>query len=547
MYFTRLIETWRIRDLGELLRISPCLVFYQLGPFGSRLSEGALDHFVVRAESLQVPLLRCDLETGSLEGVLGLFRSFGAEFAGLDVTRPLFLGVWSEDLSSGYATEVPAKVVYVEASDEPPEIPAWEDFGAEDRAVLEAFSEIYRWAREGDQESTSKSGSHVSREALERALEHVVASARAPRMAPRTAAMSAVFASDVLPDAQLTVAYAPLAGTVSFQLITSGDLSETAAEPSKRTLMRDPVKLLESYYDEIEGWRRGGLRAQHAERLRSVGWGLSQQLLPESIARHLRRLSRRSGDEPPCLCVVSDELLFPWEILCLPAENGDPGPFLAEAFALTRWTYPYRPVSEMSLARAALVVPETPDLPAVPTELERLCSWDSEGRWSSELVTGSGPFKALIASGRFDVLHFSGHAATWGSNPNLWHIRLADRELDSLDLQHLGSPLRERRPLVFLNACQSSRGAPALSRIEGLARCFLDLGAGAFVGTYWEVGDRAAAEFADHLYTQLFEGRRFGDAFRRARLATREVTPGDPSWLAYTAIAHPLAVFARRS
>ncbi|HSN88522.1 MAG TPA: CHAT domain-containing protein, partial [Thermoanaerobaculia bacterium] len=66
-------------------------------------------------------------------------------------------------------------------------------------------------------------------------------------------------------------------------------------------------------------------------------------------------------------------------------------------------------------------------------------------------------------------------------------------------------------------------------------------GAGAFIGPYWSVRDQAAGSFARAFYRELLTGEPIGEAARRARLEVREKHPGNPTWLAYTVYADPLA------
>jgi CHAT domain-containing protein len=79
----------------------------------------------------------------------------------------------------------------------------------------------------------------------------------------------------------------------------------------------------------------------------------------------------------------------------------------------------------------------------------------------------------------------------------------------------------------------------ALTGIGGWARRFVQAGAGAFIGAYWSVYDDAAFAFAKEVYTRILDGMPIGDAVREARAKVRE--DGDPTWLAYTVFADPLA------
>ena len=94
-------------------------------------------------------------------------------------------------------------------------------------------------------------------------------------------------------------------------------------------------------------------------------------------------------------------------------------------------------------------------------------------------------------------------------------------------------------PLVFFNACQVGRGGMALTGIGGWARRFVQVGAGAFIGAYWSVYDEAAFAFAKEVYARLLASMPIGEAVKQARIAVR--AEGDPTWLAYTVFADPLA------
>jgi CHAT domain-containing protein len=75
---------------------------------------------------------------------------------------------------------------------------------------------------------------------------------------------------------------------------------------------------------------------------------------------------------------------------------------------------------------------------------------------------------------------------------------------------------------------------PAYNKIDGWANTFLKIGAGAFIGTLWEVRDTTAQLFANTFYAELLENRStFGVALKRARAFIKEKAPGDPTWLAY--------------
>jgi len=72
--------------------------------------------------------------------------------------------------------------------------------------------------------------------------------------------------------------------------------------------------------------------------------------------------------------------------------------------------------------------------------------------------------------------------------------------------------------LVFLSACETGRG-----RIVGgegvlnTARAFLGAGARSVIGTYWQVADDVAAQFAVAFYERLSAGESAPDALRAVK------------------------------
>ena len=101
------------------------------------------------------------------------------------------------------------------------------------------------------------------------------------------------------------------------------------------------------------------------------------------------------------------------------------------------------------------------------------------------------------------------------------------------------SNLGRAKPVVFFNACQIGRSALSLTDIGGWARQFLRAGAGAFIGAYWSIYDQPAYDFAQELYSRLLSSVPIGRAVQEARTTIKPA--GDPTWLAYTVFADPLA------
>src|SRR5262249_50044969 len=98
--------------------------------------------------------------------------------------------------------------------------------------------------------------------------------------------------------------------------------------------------------------------------------------------------------------------------------------------------------------------------------------------------------------------------------------------------------------VVFLNACQTGRGAMSLTGVGGWARHFIESGASVFIGSLWAVNDEAAWKFTESFYSLLLsgavKGMSIGQVVRLARTAIRQ--PNNPTWLSYVVFGDPLAV-----
>lgn len=96
-----------------------------------------------------------------------------------------------------------------------------------------------------------------------------------------------------------------------------------------------------------------------------------------------------------------------------------------------------------------------------------------------------------------------------------------------------------RRPIVFLNMCQSAELMPSMS--SGLVRVFLDHNASAVVGTEAPMSAVFANAFAEVVFDQLFAGDNIGTALRKARRHFLSDNQRNPLGLAYTLYGRALA------
>jgi hypothetical protein len=303
-------------------------------------------------------------------------------------------------------------------------------------------------------------------------------------------------------------------------------------------LQMDPVRYFADFFDEIDNLAldTAADRDVAATKLAVRGTGLFNAL----FSPELRTLLWSLKDSIKSIWVQSEEPWIPWELCKLESETHEPGPFLSEAFSITRWVPGQRTTPTLSLNNVGVVVPSDSGLPSAQTERDFLLSQAGNGRQVSSIeATWAGVYDAL-RSAQYDCLHFTGHGAARAENPDRARIILEQgSEFVPADVSGEAAKLGGAHPLVFLNACQVGQGGMSLTGIGGWANRFLEAGAGAFIGTYWSVFDEPAAKFMEALYPALIGGTSIGEAVKNARAAIKPL--GDPTWLAYTVFADPLA------
>jgi pimeloyl-ACP methyl ester carboxylesterase len=197
-----------------------------------------------------------------------------------------------------------------------------------------------------------------------------------------------------------------------------------------------------------------------------------------------------------------------------------------------------------------LIANPTLDLPGAEEERGRIAALLGASRAArlTEIVGRDATLARVTAeleSGRFDVLHFAGHALHDAARPGESGLVLSDGELTGSAL----AALRRLPPLVVFNACESARmrgGARAnpragtraagkaraagMRRNLTLAESLLHAGLAHYIGTHWPVLDTAATAFAGVFYKELLRTS-IGGALVRARRAVR--AKRSPDWADY--------------
>jgi hypothetical protein len=126
------------------------------------------------------------------------------------------------------------------------------------------------------------------------------------------------------------------------------------------------------------------------------------------------------------------------------------------------------------------------------------------------------------------VLHFACHCDTDPASTATWLLRVGDdikvrmnkliAELGYRERErrlHEPPPDRPTRPLVFMNACDTSTINP--SSAASFVQLFLENGNRGFIGTETRIPDRVAAEFSRIFYNHLLDGGTVGYAMHQAK------------------------------
>ncbi|MDZ4849708.1 MAG: CHAT domain-containing protein [Pirellulaceae bacterium] len=271
-----------------------------------------------------------------------------------------------------------------------------------------------------------------------------------------------------------------------------------------------------------------------------LGKALAELLLPHDLLTALQET------EPNALTVINDlwGSRIPWELMQVGQWRAGLDGNLSRKYStsnisVAKWLHERRTSPKLELL---LVVNPTSDLDGAQKEgkalkdaLQNMTGINLTDIWN-ENATKERLTKEF-ASGKYDLVHYAGHAYFDESNRSESGILCAgEKVLSGRDLATLDS----LPSLVVFNACESARvrsreiptrmkrtrgnaGKESMdvrelaSRNVSFAEAFLRGGVGAYIGTYWPVGDAGAVVFAEQLYQRLLVGASVGKAVEAAR------------------------------
>ena len=326
-----------------------------------------------------------------------------------------------------------------------------------------------------------------------------------------------------------------------YRLVDSGGYySEEAASDR---LLQPPGQAIEQLVTQLNALARGREAwgaATTKDWLKGQGIALWNSFIPQALQREFWQRQ----DQITQMTIISQGDPVPWELLYPFAPGGRDAGFLVDQFPVVRRRYGPRPPGRLELGVADLVLSRDHSLTAAPAELAALGGLLRDRGIAVRHIDDLPSLLLAFRRGDVGLLHFSCHNAFTHDTPNASRILLRDQSFEPVFLeQHAG---RFAAPLVFLNACRTDGQAPLYTTVEGWASSFLRAGAGAFIGSLWEVSDISASMYAQAFYQAALGGHTLGESARRAREAIRD-NPGDPTWLAYALYGDPAATISTRA
>lgn len=251
------------------------------------------------------------------------------------------------------------------------------------------------------------------------------------------------------------------------------------------------------------------------------------------------------------IAIVSEEPFIPWELMIpnrlvkgLYQRNNNP---IGVDYDIGRWTderiiAPARQIAltdshvvapvydgdlvlNQSAAEAAMVFAQYPGDPITPTDFEGL--------------------EAALGAVERSLVHFVCHGKDETSGLQAIYLEGGD-ELSSasiLSMKGVQDIFAKKRPVVFLNACEVGRGAPALVGLGGFVSSFIRLGATAVIAPLWSVDDVAAHAIAEEFYRAVKErpGTPFSRIFSEIRAKAYDRKIAEDTYAAYCFYGDPYA------
>ena len=267
-------------------------------------------------------------------------------------------------------------------------------------------------------------------------------------------------------------------------------------------------KLVSKYLDR-------SILKHHGAALTLLYKGFGQYVLGEYFPKEIiQRLKALPRDSTLKLNMNEEASIFPWELMHTGSN------FLCLEYVIGRIDNEPR-LREPSGGRVIpllMISDPTGDLWGAQNEANYILgqlrgSKIQANRYGSEIKKKQ--YIDLIQSGRYDVIHYSGHSAS-SLDPGKSHHMFIDGPLYGYEIEEM----RGRMPfLVFSNSCQSAESSLSLEDTgnTSLAGSYLRAGVSGCIAAIWPVSDQASGIFASDFYRYILFGNTVGTSMLNSR------------------------------
>ena len=312
------------------------------------------------------------------------------------------------------------------------------------------------------------------------------------------------------------------------------------------TVLIELNDLVENAYKQMEGFKGTIEELRNREGcLVGLGRTICTLLFGETLANHLLTIKAQitSG-----IILRSDEIIAPWELICLyDGENHDEK-FLCEygLFHELKTTVG-ESIQQFTLESIHRLIGDYYEPDWNLTE-----NLSIEGLDIHDIAPNELSLLETVRNWTFDALHVCCHAEDCSENADHGQLLLSTNNkfesstmtqpalrniIEANDISKKGN-----NPIVFLNACESGLTKSRITQCTGWARIFAQGRAAVFIGTAWRVRLNPANKYANEFYKSLSNGETVFQAVTAARAATLE-NDGiiDATGLSYRVFGDPLA------
>lgn len=252
------------------------------------------------------------------------------------------------------------------------------------------------------------------------------------------------------------------------------------------------------------------------------------------------------------IAIVSEEAFFPWELMVprrMVGKKWQERNPLGVDFGIGRWTDRdlVSPAWSVELVDSFVVAPRY-------SGAAKLANAEQEAEMVLSAYDGQRVVPATFKEFRKELLeqsrsliHFVCHGDSSAVDQT---IRLEDSSITTttlLGIPSLAAIISDKRPLVFLNACEIGRLKPALVGVRGFASAFIELGAAAVIAPLWSVEDGTAHQVARAFYEAVKNDPGKPFSLILSQIRDKAYSEAKDTYAAYCFFGDPLASAARQA